>query len=171
MMRPLRKPPAHQRREMRRSRRAGLTLLEVIIALAIFLFSLTALSHLLSLSSDQVLTASLRSQATQRCQSKLAEVVAGVQPLSSSGWSSFSDDPEWSWQVNCTQGDVPNLWTVQVGVRRKRSNDSYVEVSVSQMVVAPAARGSTLVTPSPSGSGSNGGNSGTGSGNMGSTGP
>src|SRR5262249_17088977 len=104
-----------------RHARRGLTLLEVIISLAIFLFSLTAISHLLSISSQQVQEASFRSQAGQRCQSKLAEVIAGVQSMSSSGWSSFSDDPDWQWQVNCTEGNIKNLWTVQVGVRRKRA--------------------------------------------------
>jgi prepilin-type N-terminal cleavage/methylation domain-containing protein len=127
--------------------RRGLTLLEVIISLAVFLFSLAAIAHLLSISGDQTVLASWRSQAVLRCQSKLAEVVAGAQPMSSSGWSSFSDDPEWSWQANCTQGSTSNLWTVQVSVRRKRPGGTTVEVSLSQMVIAPTARGSTLVSP------------------------
>jgi len=178
MRRVFRQPP-------RKPRRAGLTLLEVIIALAIFLFSLVALNHLLSLSGQQVLEASWRSEATQRCQSKLSEVVAGAQSTSSSGWSSFTDDPDWEWQLNSTQGDVPNLWNVQVTVRHKRGNGTYAETSLSQMVVAPNYRGSTLVNPaanSPNsnnnnnnnnGNNNNGspGNSGNPSGNMGGSGP
>lgn len=133
-----------------RAPRSALTLLEVIISLAIFLFSVTAIAHLLSLSGDRALEANFRTQAMLRCQSKLAEVVAGAQPLSSSGWSSFSDNPGWNWQLSCSQGDIANLWNVQVSVKKKRADGSFVEVSLGQMVLDPAVRGSTLVDVGPS---------------------
>jgi len=71
--------------------RAGLTLLEVIISLAIFLFSMVALLHLLSQSGQNALDGSLHTEATLRCQSKLAEIMNGAVPMSSSGWSAFEE--------------------------------------------------------------------------------
>ncbi len=124
--------------------RAGLTLLEVVIALAIFLFSIAAIAQLLTFSSDRVIDGHLKSQATARCEAKLAEVLCGAEPLSSSG-GSFSDDPNWNWQLNCSeQGTVPNLWNVQVTVERKKGKNT-LQVSLSQLIMAPSARGSTLV--------------------------
>jgi type II secretion system protein I len=125
-------------------RRPGITLLEVVIALAIFLFSLTALIQLLSSGSERALTASLRSQAGLRCQSKLAEVVAGIEPLRSDGYAAFAEDPDWQWRLECSQADLPNLWNVQVWVKRDRPSGGAIEVSLSQMILDPGTRGSTL---------------------------
>src|SRR5690242_21595778 len=114
---------------MTRKRRSGLTLLEVVIALAIFLFSLAAITQLLSLSGERALTANLRSQAGLLCQSKLAELVAGVETLSSAGYTSFPNDPDWQWRAECNEGDVTGLWNVQVWVKKDRSDGSALEVS------------------------------------------
>jgi general secretion pathway protein I len=128
----------------RRRTRAGLTLLEVVIALAIFLFSLAAIAQLLSFSRDRVVDGHLKSQANLRCEAKLAEVLTGAEPLSSGG-GTFSDDPNWSWQINCTEeGTVPNLWNVHVVVQRKKNRDA-LQVSLSQLMFAPNLRGSTLI--------------------------
>lgn len=143
--------------------RAGLTLLEVIISLAIFLFSMVALLHLLSQSGQNALDGSLHTEATLRCQSKLAEIMNGAVPMSSTGWSAFEEAPEWSWEADCQTGQHANLCNVQVGVRRKKSDGTYLEVRLSQMVIAPAQRGSTLVSPVNS-SGSTGSSGTTGSG-------
>jgi type II secretory pathway pseudopilin PulG len=121
-----------------------MTLLEVVIALAIFLFSLTAIAQLLSFSRDRVVDGHLRSQANLRCEAKLAEVLTGAESLSSAS-GSFSDDPNWSWRLNCSeQGSVPNLWSVEVTVEKKKGTGT-VAVSLSQMMFAPNLRGSTLV--------------------------
>jgi type II secretion system protein I len=127
--------------------RAGLTLLEVIVSLAIFLFSMVALLHLLSQSGQNALDGSMQTEATLRCQSKLAEIMNGAVPMSSSGWSAFEEAPDWSWEADCQTGQYANLYNVQVGVRRKKANGTYLEVRLSQMMVAPAQRGSTLVSP------------------------
>jgi hypothetical protein len=124
-----------------------LTLLEVIISLAIFLFSMVALLHLMTLSGSQALQGNFQTEGTLRCQSKLAEVMNGAVPMTSSGWSAFPEAPDWSWEVECQAGEYANLFNVQVGVRRKKSDGTYFEVRLSQMVVDPAQRGSTLVSP------------------------
>jgi general secretion pathway protein I len=126
------------------SRRDGLTLLEVLIALGIFLMSLVAISALVTASADQALEVQQQSQAAQLCQSKLAEVIAGVVPLSGQGDTPFDEDPNWSWSLDAEQGDIAGLWKVTVHVSRQRPNGSRIECSLDRMLLDPSLRGSTL---------------------------
>jgi hypothetical protein len=127
--------------------RAGLTLLEVIISLAIFLFSMVALLHLMSLSGDRAMEGSFQTEGTLRCRSKLAEVMNGAVPFSSTGWTEFPEAPDWKWELDCQAGEHANLYNVQVGVQRKKADGTMFEVRLSQMMIAPSQRGSTLVSP------------------------
>src|SRR5260370_3435554 len=127
--------------------RAGLTLLEVIISRAIFLFSRVALLHLMSLSGARALDGYFQTEGTLRCQSKLAEVMHGAVPFSSTGWTEFPEAPQWKWEVDCHPGAHANLYNVQVGVQRKKADGSMFEVPLSQMMIAPSHPGSTLVPP------------------------
>lgn len=119
-----------------RGARSGLTLLEVLVSLAIFLFSLAALSQLLTMSGDRALEANLRTQANLMCQSKLAELAVGAVSMSSSGYEAFKENPDWQWRADCNESDVVGLWNVQVWVKKDRPG-GVVEVSLSQMVLDP----------------------------------
>jgi type II secretion system protein I len=125
--------------------RRGVTLLEVLVSLSIFLFSLIAIAHLISVGADQAVAVQEESRATQLCQSKLAEVVWGIEPLGSSGGS--FDEPDWSWSQDSTQSDLTGLWNVKVTVRKEHSDGSAFEFSLTQMVLDPSYRGSTFDTP------------------------
>jgi type II secretion system protein I len=125
--------------------RRGVTLLEVLVSLSIFLFSLIAIAHLISVGADQAVAVQEESRATQLCQSKLAEVVWGIEPLGSSGGS--FDEPDWSWSQDSNQSDVTGLWNVKVTVRKEHSDGSAFEFSLTQMVLDPSYRGSTFDTP------------------------
>ncbi len=59
------------------SQHRGLTLFEVVIAMAIFAGAITALSQALSTATRAALQARLQSQAVLLCQTKMAEVVGG----------------------------------------------------------------------------------------------
>jgi Tfp pilus assembly protein PilV len=157
--------------------RRGLSLLEVIISLAIFLMSITAIGHLITMAGKQAVDASQRNEATRLAQAQLNRVIAGIVPLSSQGDTPFDDAPDYSWSVDAEQqGSVNGLWTVTVKVTRERS-DGKIQVALSQMVLDPSIVGSTqdsiqLNTSSATNNGTNtGSNSGsgtTGSGNTGS---
>jgi prepilin-type N-terminal cleavage/methylation domain-containing protein len=125
--------------------RRGVTLLEVMVSLTIFLFSIVAIAHLISVGAEQAVAVQEESRATQLCQSKLAEVVWGIEPLGSSGGS--FDETDWSWSQESTQGDLTGLWNVKVTVRKEHSDGSAYEFSLSQMVLDPSYRGSTFDTP------------------------
>ena len=61
------------------SRRNGLTLFELLLALAIFLASLAALAHSCWTSGSRAAAqAKLQTEAILRCESKLGELVSGI---------------------------------------------------------------------------------------------
>jgi type II secretion system protein I len=124
--------------------RRGMTLLEVLVALGIFLISLVGIIKLVTLGGEHARLAQLNAQAAQLCQSKLAEVVAGVVPLSSQSEVPFDEDPDWLWSLDANQGDIAGLWKLTVRVTRQQSDGSHIECSLDRMLLDPSLRGSTL---------------------------
>lgn len=101
-----------------RSHCEGLTLLEVLISLSIFLGALTALSQLIGIGSRAAVQTQLRTQAIFRCQSILSEVLAGARPMESVSMAAFDDDSEsWKWSLNVEPGDYDNMLKLTVLVQ------------------------------------------------------
>src|SRR5262249_54023829 len=101
--------------------RRGLSLLEVLVALAIFLLSFVAIGRLINLAGDQALEIQQQSQATRLAQSKLNEVLCGALGLESAE-GDFDEDPEWHWKVDAEQNsDASGLWNVTVTVNHPGS--------------------------------------------------
>src|SRR5512134_2043342 len=61
--------------------RRGLTLIEVLLSLGLFLGAVTVLSQLWWNGVRASVQSQLRTQAILRCESKMNEVVAGAEPL------------------------------------------------------------------------------------------
>jgi type II secretion system protein I len=142
-----------------RSRR-GITLLEVLISLAIFLFSLAAIAQLVRAASDRAVQANRRQQAIFLCQSKLAEFAAGYVPMSSQGDTAFDSDQnwadvhDWTWSADVQQNQANNVWQVAVTVTFPGSNG--VQVTLTRMLLDPSARGNTMDPSSTAGTGTAG---------------
>ena len=66
------------RRRLRRPPRRGMTLLEVLLALAIFLLSLGAILSLIDFGVERGRAAAMQSTGTRLASSKLAEAEAGA---------------------------------------------------------------------------------------------
>jgi general secretion pathway protein I len=126
------------------SPRPGMTLLEVLVALGIFLMALVAIIRLVTFGGDQALEVQQQSQAAQLCQSKMAEVIAGVVPLTGQSDVPFDEDSSWLWSLDATQGDIAGLWILTVRVSRQRSDGSRIECSLDRMLLDPSLRGSTV---------------------------
>lgn len=96
---------------------SGMTLLEVLVSLSIFMGSFAAISQLFNLGSRAAIRAALETQAVIRCESKLAELVAGVELLEATEGTLFEDDDRWNWSlvVNAATQN-PNLMEVVVTV-------------------------------------------------------
>jgi Tfp pilus assembly protein PilV len=148
-------------------RRRGISLLEVLIALAIFLMSVIVLGRLVILAGERGQEAQYLSEATQICQSKLAEVLAGAVPLTPQSDVPLDEDSSYTWSLECSPAEYANLWDVTVRVGRKRPDGSRVECELSQRVLDPSVRGSTFdaaaLQSSSTNSSSSSGGSGTGS--------
>lgn len=98
------------------SSRRGLSLFEVVIALAIFMASIAAIGQLISTGARSAVYSRLETQAVVRCESKLAEILAGITPTQQAGGGTFSDDPSWSWTVSVASAQHENLFIVDVTV-------------------------------------------------------
>jgi type II secretion system protein I len=122
--------------------RRGLSLLEVLVALTIFLFALIAISKLIDLGSQTAVEMDLRSQGASLAQSKLSEVIAGVVPLSSQSESPFDNDSDWVWTLDAEQDDIPGLYRVKIVVSHDMPTGK-VQVTLAQYVLDPNSRGST----------------------------
>jgi len=145
-----------RRRRAPTSQRNGLTLFELLLALAIFLASLAALAQLLASGSRAAAQAKLQTEAILRCESKLGEFVSGIEPLARSSSGSFADDSRWSWQLTATAGPWPNLQLVELQVshngQSSLSSSSYTlqrYVRDPGLFIEPVVRGrSTFQSPS-----------------------
>lgn len=147
-----------------RRQRAGITLLEVLVALAIFLISLAAISQLVEYASDNALRARYQNTASRLAASKMAEVEAGVIAVSTSSGGDFTEegDPNWNWEVDTYASEVANLYNVTVRVYRQLRGANF-EVVITQSVFDPnvIGAGNEAQPPLPTGTTSTQGTGGT----------
>ncbi len=120
----------------------GFTLLEVVLALGLFFGALAVLAQVLWNASRASIQGRLRAEGLIRCESKLAEVVAGIIPAQSQGPVPFSSDPldhNWTWQVITeTSAKAPSLLHVQVIVAHSgQSSQSNASVSLQRWMRDP----------------------------------
>jgi hypothetical protein len=133
-------------------------LLEVIVAMAIFLMSIVVLGQLVTMGGERALDIDQQGEAGLLAQSKMSEVIWGAVPLQSTSDQAFDEAPDFKWSMTADQNTtVSNLWNVTVTVTRDRSDGSKVESVLSQMILDPSQRGSSQDTVSISGSPSTGG--------------
>jgi type II secretion system protein I len=114
--------------------RDGFTLLEVLLSTVILAGALSALSQL----STNGVTAALRTEnetlAAVRCQTKLDEILATNQHISSGQSIEFADDPNWSWNVSVSDGPTDSLTLLTVTVQRSGPRNSQASFSLSRLV-------------------------------------
>jgi general secretion pathway protein I len=140
--------------------RQGLSLIEVLLALAIFLTALVAIARLVDMGADLELDARYQSRGTRLAQAKLAEVECGAIPLESGSGTFDGDDADWSWTLTVQSYDIPNLYLVSVSVSREVKGQA-VTVTLSQLIFDPSLWGTAgeATRPDPSSSSSMGGGS------------
>lgn len=99
--------------------RSGLTLLEVLLATAIFLGSITAIMQVLRIGHDSRISAKLDAEAAVRCESKLGEYVSGITPLVAESDAPFLDSSEWFYTSTLEEGGGESLLKLTVLVEHK----------------------------------------------------
>ena len=101
--------------------RRGITLLEVILSVAILGLAVSAMTQLLSLgtrttrATEDVITAQLL------CESKITEILIGLEPFEETSETPFETDPKWLYSVIVEEGEFPDLQYLEVSVWRENT--------------------------------------------------
>jgi Tfp pilus assembly protein PilV len=159
--------------------RSGLTLLEVIVSMAIFLMSFIAIASLMNMGQMQAVEVQLQATALQKAQSKMSDVICGSEPLGSQSSVPFTEDTtgKWTWSMEADQdASVTGLWLVKITVSYPLDNDQFT-VSLTEKVLDPTIKAqwqsnqlSSLSTSSSSNSSASATGSNTTGGTTGTTG-
>ncbi|HTI49343.1 MAG TPA: hypothetical protein VL475_00275 [Planctomycetaceae bacterium] len=109
-----------------------------MIALTIFVVSIAAIGQLVSSGVRGAVRSRLQTQAVLRCESKMAEVVAGISALQSTSAVPFPDDASWTSSVSIQPGPHQDLYLVSVTVTRPSSGQlSEHSYSLTRLVRDP----------------------------------
>lgn len=121
------------------SSRSGLTLYEVVLSLAILVGAMAVLSGLIATGSRAASQSRLRTEAMLLCQAKLAEVVAGVEPMTPVSGAPFVAAPaEWRWDLQVLPGPHADLLELQVSVSHLAGDNSVdAQVSLVRLIRDP----------------------------------
>ncbi|HMO15458.1 MAG TPA: prepilin-type N-terminal cleavage/methylation domain-containing protein [Pirellulaceae bacterium] len=100
----------------RRIDRNGLSLLEVILALAILGLTLGFIGQLLRMGAQSAESSKQISLAQIMCDAKMAELSAGVISLASKAETEFNDEPGWFYSIDVQSAAQVGLLRVKVSV-------------------------------------------------------
>lgn len=138
-------PSGIEARHSRRACRRGFSLLEVVLALTIFLGAFIALSDLSSSGMTAAVQARMQTKAILRCESKLAELAAAVEPLEDVTDQPFEDDPKWSWSLVTIPGPHADLLLLNVTIQY----DGESEMSDTAFAMSQLIRDPVVFEPPP----------------------
>jgi general secretion pathway protein I len=100
--------------------RNGMTLFEVVLALAVFLGAFAAIGQIIDVGRQASVEGQLENEAVIRAQTKLAEIVAGVEPMTAVQSQAFEDDPDWTWGLAMAAGPHADLLQLTISVEHLR---------------------------------------------------
>ncbi len=119
--------------------RHGMTLLEVVIALALFFAAMAAISEILHMGSVSSVKAQLRAEASLLGESKLNEVIAGIVPLTPVEQQAFDDTPQWTWTLTVEDDTDVSIKRLLLTVNHLNSaGQSDHEVQFARLMRDPA---------------------------------
>jgi type II secretory pathway pseudopilin PulG len=98
-----------------------MSLLEVFVALAIFIAALAVITQIISTGSRASARAQFQSEATLRAESTMAEAVAGIIPMQNDK-KAFDDDAAWQWSLAVETG--PHVDTLLLTVTTEHTTET-----------------------------------------------
>jgi general secretion pathway protein I len=117
----------------------GLTLLEVMLAIAILGGCLAVIGELVRLGVRHAEEAREQTKAQLLCESKLEEIAAGIAPLEGASAVPFELDPDWTYTVEVTSLDQQGLIQVSVTVQPAESERLYpITFALSRWMLDPS---------------------------------
>lgn len=136
--------------------RSGFTLLEVLLALAILVGSLATIGALAERGLRHAHRAAAVSKAQLYCESKLAELTAGIIVPAPASGAPLEADPNWTYSIDVTPDAVdPALLAVRVTVSENVAPPiPPVDFSLTRWMTDPAAAAAEAASSTSSSSGS-----------------
>ncbi|NLF73364.1 MAG: prepilin-type N-terminal cleavage/methylation domain-containing protein [Candidatus Anammoximicrobium sp.] len=129
-------------------RRSGLSLLEVILAVAILGGCLAVTGELVRLGVRNAEEARELTRAQLLCEGKMEEIAAGVAAVESASMVPFETDPDWTYTVDVSPLDAQQLTLVRVTVQQLDSERSYpLTFTLSRWILNPASTTGETSTP------------------------
>ena len=110
-------PVQQEIRGGRRRHRDGLSLLEVVLALAILATALGLIGQLIRMGANSARRARDTAVAQLACESIMAEVLSGVRPPQSQS-GSYEFDPRYTFSVDVQPTELTGLLSVEVQVQQ-----------------------------------------------------
>lgn len=135
------------------ARRDGFSLLEVVLALALFFASAAALSQLLMVGWKTARWCETAGEAAARCETILAELACRIRPVEPEPAEPLENEDDWESEIDVSATGIPGLVRVTVTVRHFANDRRDAEVSLVRLFAEadePAAqRWATDVSPVP----------------------
>ena len=128
----------------------GLSLLEVILAIAVLGGCMAVIGELVRMGVRNAEEARELTKAQLLCESKLEEVAAGVMPLESAANAAFELDPDWSYTIETGSLDQQGLVQVRVTVQQVESDRLYpLTFTLTRWILDPSLASGETSTDSP----------------------
>ncbi|MCA9045075.1 MAG: prepilin-type N-terminal cleavage/methylation domain-containing protein [Planctomycetaceae bacterium] len=130
--------------------RRGISLLEVVISLAIFMVTFAVISRdIVRVGARAATEALMENEASVKAESVMNEVLAGVKPMTSTSSTTFDDDATWTYTIEVSDGPHTDLKRIDVTVTKPNGNDVDWTLTISRYARDPelflsAAADSTL---------------------------
>lgn len=116
--------------------RRGLSLIEVLLAIALLGTSMAMIYQLIGIGYRSAMETQLYTDAAVLVDSKMAEVASGVLGLENVSQMPIEESPDWMYSVQIGESDQPGLLVVTVTV--ERSDDANpVQISVVRFMADP----------------------------------
>jgi len=153
---------------VQRPKRDGLSLLEVVLALAILGIAVGILAQAMQLSTDNAMRSQRQAQAQLMCESKMSEVISGAIKIQSQSWMPMTGivgTGQWYYSLQTMSAAQPNMVGVILTVTDNTSNQtsSSTTFRLVRWVIDPnlgldqLPQQSTTGTSTTSGTGASGG--------------
>ncbi|MCA8991388.1 MAG: prepilin-type N-terminal cleavage/methylation domain-containing protein [Planctomycetaceae bacterium] len=118
--------------------RRGISLLEVVIALAIFMVTFAVISRdIVRVGARAATEALMENEASVKAESVMNEVLAGVKPMTSTSSTTFDDDATWTYTIEVGDGPHTDLKRIDVTVSKPNGNDIDWTLTISRYARDP----------------------------------
>src|SRR5260370_3601355 len=98
------------------------------------------------LAGERALDAWDLGRAADIAESIMDQAAAGIIPLQSQGDTPSDDDPDFSYSITASKGQVTGLWNVSITVTKPNSSNG-VQTTLTKVILDPTIIGSTQDSP------------------------